>query len=92
MPEKPDQWKSPEYYAEKELRTFKIYCDVHWTFGDKIRKPNRRPEVVRNLKPELRAWLDAHPFPHKLVLGGNGRSRIIFEQKAHAMLFKLTWI
>lgn len=88
---KPDKWKPPEFYADEKLRSIKLYCDVHWTFGDRICKPNCRPITVRQLKPDIAAWLDNHPFAHRVVLGDRGRSRVVFEQKAHAMLFKLAW-
>lgn len=90
---KPDKWKAPEVYAAERLLEFRLYCDVHWVFGDRApRLPNRRPQTIRHLKPEIKEWLDENKFPHKIRLGGEGKSRIVFEHKAHAMLFKLRWI
>ena len=92
MLEKPEKWIDPEVYRERQTRTFRLYCDVHWTFGDRIRKPNCRPQVTRYLKPEIQEWLDAMNLPHQLRLGHSGKSKIIFERVDHAMLFKLAWI
>lgn len=93
MDVKPEKWRDPALYEAERLLTFRLYCDVHWTFGDnEPRQPNRRPQVTRILKPEIRAWLEEHNFPHKLRLGSDGRSKIRFDEKAHAALFKLVWM
>jgi hypothetical protein len=95
MPEKPDLWKSKEFYAEEKIRTIKLYHIKHWDF--EFSTPNtskygfKTRRTSRKLKHDIQKWLQDRNFPHKMVLGGNGRSRIIFEQKDHAMLFKLTW-
>lgn len=91
MQEKPEKWVDPAVYEAKRRRTFRLYCDVHWTFGDRIRKPNCRPQVTRNLKPEIQEWLDSMNLPHRLNLAHSGKSKIIFEREDHAMLFKLAW-
>ena len=93
MPERPDKWVDPAIYAEQRRLVFRLYMGVHWDMdGNEKRRPNTRPQPKRKLRPEIQEWLDNHDFPFRLVLKGGGQSRIIFEKKEHAMLFKLTWI
>lgn len=92
MQEKPEKWTDPEVYRERRRRTFKLYLGQHWHIpGNKPRQSNRKQEPIRELLPEFKEWMDNHNFPHRLNLASNGRSKIVFEQKSHAMLFKLTW-
>ena len=92
MHERPEKWVDPEVYRERRLRTFKLYCDVHWFIaGNEPRQPNRRQVPIRVLKPELKQWLDDHRFPHSIRINSGGRSKITFAEKSHAMLFKLVW-
>lgn len=90
MLEKPSLWKSRDFYEEEKTRTIKLYHKIHWDFCDDKTKTGRKKRS-RKLKNYIEKWLLDRNFPHRLVLGGNGRSRVVFERKDHAMLFKLTW-
>ena len=92
MLERPDKWVDPEVYRLRRERTFQLYMGIHWYIdGNEQRQPNTRQQPKRRLVPELQHWLDNCGFPHSVFLKRDGRSRVIFDRRDHAMLFKLTW-
>jgi len=92
MQEKPEKRVDPNTYLERRLRTFRLYMNVHWfASGFQRREPNRRPVLIRELKSDIKQWLEFHDFPHLILLRDKGRSKIVFEEKSHAMMWKLAW-
>ena len=91
MPAKPEILRSPEEYREEARRSFRLKSGTHWHRQVIVINNGKTVMGPRYLDPNMSKWLEEMGFPHKLILAKRGRSKIIFQETDHALLWKLTW-
>lgn len=91
MLEKPKERRTPEEYRAESRRTFRLYHGLHWSQHRIATKTGKIVTASRYLNPEIQEWLDEMNFPHRVILLKDGRSKIVFQEDDHAILWKLTW-